>query len=809
MKKEYSKIQEKLKIGWRGLLYVFFIILTSQTYGVIIIDNIEELQKIGNDPSYPLDGEYELIQDIDASDTMNWNNGAGFEPIGKTFANPFVGKLNGNGKKIINLHIHRPSQDCIGLFGYMNGEVKNLALKNVDIIGHDYVGGISGKTSFSTVNSCYVTGSISGTMYVGGLIGVTSRCALSQCFTMGTVSGTWNVGGLIGSNGDPEDQASTTWECYSIADVYGTGCHVGGFVGMNLGLLENCYATGAVTGADEVGGFVGLNAGAIKTCYSTGWVTGAGIVGGFVGDSYYNMEEKSYWDINTSGWDTSQGGEGRTTSQMQKQETYVNWNFLATWTILENESYPYFSWQRGPLVLCPDITGISKNDAEVIILEKGLTTGTVSWNCSDIFPVDYVISQYPMEGQQVPWNGEVDYIISCGYCITVPDVIGVELQQAIDLIIENKLILGDILEICDNTYPIGYVVLQSPLAIQNTCVIPNTTTIPVDLWVSTGLCEEGEGISEGVPEGEGISEGEGSVEGTPEGIEGEGSVEGTTEGVTEGIVEGTPEGIEGEGSVEGTTEGVTEGIVEGIVEGTGEGEGIMEGIEEGVSEGIVEGTLEGTSEGEGIIEGEGIAEGEGNIEGMVEGEGVIEGIVEGILEGEPEGIIEGNHEGIFEGLLEGEGIIEGSPEGEGTSEGIQEGEGIIEGTSEGEGTVEGEGITEGSAEAEGAQEGEGAVEGEGEKPPHSADPNGDWKIVLSELLRVIQFFNFGGYHCEAGTEDGYAPGYDGDKTCTPHGSDYNTQDWMIDLSELLRLIQFFNMGGYHPCPDGEDGYCPG
>ncbi|MCA1901904.1 MAG: hypothetical protein LDL53_06760, partial [Candidatus Hydrogenedens sp.] len=78
----------------------------------------------------------------------------------------------------------------------------------------------------------------------------------------------------------------------------------------------------------------------------------------------------------------------------------------------------------------------------------------------------------------------------------------------------------------------------------------------------------------------------------------------------------------------------------------------------------------------------------------------------------------------------------------------------------------------------------------------------------SELLRVIQFFNFGEYHCEAGTEDGYDPG-PGDRSCIPHGSDYNPQDWTISLSELLRLIQFFNMSGYHPCPDGEDGYCPG
>jgi len=102
---------------------------------------------------------------------------------------------------------------------------------------------------------------------------------------------------------------------------------------------------------------------------------------------------------------------------------------------------------------------------------------------------------------------------------------------------------------------------------------------------------------------------------------------------------------------------------------------------------------------------------------------------------------------------------------------------------------------------EGEGEGTGAVF-------HSADRNQDNEISLSELLRVIQFFNSDGYQCAAGTEDGYAPNQ-GDTDCMPHDSDYNPQDWQIDLSELLRMIQFFNSPGYFWCPDAstEDGYC--
>jgi hypothetical protein len=61
------------------------------------------------------------------------------------------------------------------------------------------------------------------------------------------------------------------------------------------------------------------------------------------------------------------------------------------------------------------------------------------------------------------------------------------------------------------------------------------------------------------------------------------------------------------------------------------------------------------------------------------------------------------------------------------------------------------------------------------------------------------------------SEDGYLPGAGGDQSCAPHASDYAPQDWSVNLTELLRLIQFFNIRAYHPCPGmgTEDGFCPG
>ncbi len=96
----------------------------------------------------------------------------------------------------------------------------------------------------------------------------------------------------------------------------------------------------------------------------------------------------------------------------------------------------------------------------------------------------------------------------------------------------------------------------------------------------------------------------------------------------------------------------------------------------------------------------------------------------------------------------------------------------------------------------------------------TADQDGDYVITLTELLRPIQIYNSLGYHCAENpgdTEDGFVPGVGVDQTCAPYDTDYNPQDWVISLTELLRLIQFYNSLGYNYCPGQgtEDDFCPG
>jgi len=504
---------------------------------------------------------------------------------------------------------------------------------------------------------------------------------------------------------------------------------------------------------------------------------------------------------------------------MKKQATFKGWQFGTVWGIIEDVTYPYLLWEYKvpnlvgltpeeavivlnnnnfilgtieencsstipegiilgqdplagtqsppgssvniiissgpcPVGVVPYLIGLPLSSAQTEIIAVGLTVGDITYQCNNVVPENSVISQNPSPGIELPLGSPVDLIVSTGPCpVTVPNVVGMLIDDADDALVNVGLYTGTIQEQCSDTIPKDRIISQNPSAGEQ---IPYGSF--VDIIISVGPCPEGEGIVEGNPEGT---------------VEGEGIAEGTIEGTVEG------EGV-AEGNIEGTIEG--EGIAEGNIEGSVEGEGVLEGNLEGTieGEGIVEGNLEGTVEGEGVTEG--------NIEGTVEGEGIVEGNPEGTVEGE--GVAEGN----IEGTIEGEGVAEGNIEGtiEGVPEGL-EGEGIIEGNLEGnlEGTPEG--ISEGEWEI---------------LPIHSADQNGDGKISLVELLRVIQFFNSAGFHCADGTEDGYNPGPNGEKTCRPHASDYNPRNWEIGLTELLRLIQFFNSGGYHKCEDSEDGYCP-
>jgi hypothetical protein len=139
--------------------------------------------------------------------------------------------------------------------------------------------------------------------------------------------------------------------CYSTAAVSGDD-FVGGLGGINdnNGSISNCYSTGAVSGSGSVGGLVGYNYNSnISNCYSIGAVSGSENVGGLVGESYSGTANNSFWDVNTSCQTTSDGGTGETTAQMKTRSTFTSagWDFVDTWNIGQNQTYPFLRGYSG------------------------------------------------------------------------------------------------------------------------------------------------------------------------------------------------------------------------------------------------------------------------------------------------------------------------------------------------------------------------------------------------------------------------------------------------------------------------------
>jgi len=252
---------------------------------------INDCQKLQN-MSKNLSANYVLTDDIDCSDTINWNIGAGFTPIGNATAS-FTGTFDGSNNTITGLMIYLPTTSKVGLFGSTMGAViKNIGLVNVNVTGSNYVGGLVGDgysatRSVSILNS-YSTGNVNGTKYVGGLLG-SSRGQISDSYSTANVvlrGGSSSVGGLIGWN-----EACNVSDSYATGNVTGTGNYVGGLVGQssNNCYYFNSYATGNVTGTGNyVGGLIGGNGMGeffISKCYSTGNVMGGTGVGGLIGQS--------------------------------------------------------------------------------------------------------------------------------------------------------------------------------------------------------------------------------------------------------------------------------------------------------------------------------------------------------------------------------------------------------------------------------------------------------------------------------------------------------------------------------------------
>jgi len=301
-----------------------------------------------------------LMADIDFA-------GAAVSPIGGDGHSFFRGVFDGNGHVIRNIRVAASLYAShVGVFGGLDdsGRVCNLGVENVSVTGYEYVGGLVGYFGGRSISGCYVTGNVAGYNYVGGLFGQNREFGsdeVSNCYTAATVSGKRFVGGLAGES----------WA-----------------------VPYRCYSTGLVNGETDVGGLVG-----------------------------YSPDELAFacfWDVNTSGQSSSDGGEGKTTAEMKDIETYppTRWDFItkdldpADWVMPEND-YPRLAWEYWEYAEIPDVNGMPFEQAATAVKAAGFFVGSLSGIVSGTVPIGCIVQQSPLpDSNGIPGVTRVDMVVS-------------------------------------------------------------------------------------------------------------------------------------------------------------------------------------------------------------------------------------------------------------------------------------------------------------------------------------------------------------------------------------------------------------
>ncbi|WP_151943740.1 MBG domain-containing protein [Aliarcobacter butzleri] len=182
-------------------------------YGTITnpytITNWTQLQNINNSNIVTSNYYFNLLNNLNNLSLGYIGTGEGWNPIGRNGTKEFRGTFDGQGNTISNLYINRITLD-VGLFGASDSvsTIRNIGLKDVNIIGSSYVGALVGQ-NYGTITNSYASGAVNG--YLN------------------------NIGGLVGAND------GTITNSYASVSINGTSSFFGGLVGYNAMIIQNSF----------------------------------------------------------------------------------------------------------------------------------------------------------------------------------------------------------------------------------------------------------------------------------------------------------------------------------------------------------------------------------------------------------------------------------------------------------------------------------------------------------------------------------------------------------------------------------------
>ncbi|WBH15016.1 beta strand repeat-containing protein [Sphingomonas radiodurans] len=243
-----------------------------------LIYNLADLRAIGSDHT----ASYALARSISASSAVLSGPVAGGQG-----EEAFAGDFDGLGHSITGLRIEAPDTYAVGLFGNVNGSIRNLALVGGSVVGGSLVGAVAaaisdGSIARTTSSASVMARSTSPSGTIGGLVGSVYLGSVVDSSATGNVyaPGSSDVGGLVGSI-----YGTSVIRSFATGNVTGAQL-TGGLVGsVSRASIAASYATGRVIGTIDVGGLVGAAAyaGGVYDSRASGRVSGIENVGGLVG----------------------------------------------------------------------------------------------------------------------------------------------------------------------------------------------------------------------------------------------------------------------------------------------------------------------------------------------------------------------------------------------------------------------------------------------------------------------------------------------------------------------------------------------
>lgn len=376
--------------------------------GYIGIYDIADLYAIRND----LSANYILMKDIDMSEDTaeggDWNlTGHGWTPI-----DGFAGTFDGNGHRIIGMHIYGEMKQSVGLFG--NSTVsndRNIIIRNLAMVDVQIDVNMKGSSSLDAVGS--IIGCVNGSGYGENIV--------EQCYASGNI----NVSGM----------------CYGI----------GGLVGQGHSMrCNNVYNICNITSEkyDSIGGIMGQQyyASVFRNCYNIGVISSAGNgeIYPIVGHDY---QTSNCYTLSETVNAENPGCTVLFPTQLKDQRTLVGFDFDNVWEIDPYCDYPYpqLKSNRQIRIVSMDIvTEPTKRE-----YEQGdsldLTGGTVKITYEDETTATIPIKEDMVSGYNMNLTGQqkvtVSYCnISMTYPITVKEVPlrGISLNQSKVSLERNK-----------------------------------------------------------------------------------------------------------------------------------------------------------------------------------------------------------------------------------------------------------------------------------------------------------------------------------------------------------------------------------